>query len=402
MQGAIVLAAGKSSRFWPLNKRHKSLMKIAGKPILCYTIESLKKAGIRNIIIVQDKGKEIEKELGNYQGVRYIVQEKPLGMGDAILCAEDIVGDEFFVVNADRIDSGVFVKEMVKKAKNTSSKMVLAAAETNKPWLYGILEVDGDKAKNLIEKPKNIKSGIKIVGVYLLSKDIFKYLRSVKRHEYFFEDALKLYMKENDVRIVISDKENYSLKYSWDVFSFSRLLLGTLKPKIAKSVKIAKNVTIDGNIHIGKNTKIYENAVIRGPCYIGNNCVIGNNTLIRDYTNIEDNVVIGANCEVTRSIIQDNVHAHSGYIGDSIIGRGCMIGAGIITANVRLDREEISTFVGREKIKTGLKSFGAVIGENTKIGVRVSIMPGVLIGYDCIIGPNMLIKDNVESCKILK
>lgn len=119
--------------------------------------------------------------------------------------------------------------------------------------------------------------------------------------------------------------------------------------------------------------------------------------MIRDYTNLENDVVIGAFAEVTRSVFQNRTHTHSGYFGDSIFGKNCRIGAGTITANVKINREEIKTTVKGEKILTGLQSLGCIIGDNTKIGIHTSFMPGVLIGSNCIIGPKSLVKDNLED-----
>jgi NDP-sugar pyrophosphorylase family protein len=170
-----------------------------------------------------------------------------------------------------------------------------------------------------------------------------------------------------------------------------------LESRIAKTAKISKNVIIDGKIFIGENAKIFEGAVIKGPCYIGDNCVIGTNSLIRDFTNLENNCLIGALAEVTRCIFQENVHTHSGYFGDSIFGKSCKIGAGTITANARIDRGEIKSIVKGEKINTGLDSFGVVMGENSRIGINCSLMPGVLIGNNCDISPNTVVFENIED-----
>jgi len=110
---------------------------------------------------------------------------------------------------------------------------------------------------------------------------------------------------------------------------------------------------------------------------------------------LENNVLIGAFAEVVRSIFQEDVHIHSGYFGDSIFSRGCRIGAGAITANVRIDRGEIK--VGSKKINTGLNSLGVIMGENTKTGIHCSLMPGVLIGSNCIISPNSIVFENIKD-----
>ena len=106
---------------------------------------------------------------------------------------------------------------------------------------------------------------------------------------------------------------------------------------------------------------------------------------------------LGANSEVTRSIIQNNVHIHSGFVGDSIIDFGVRIGAGIITANKKIDRGEINTEVKSQKTSTGLNSLGCIIGRDSKIGVGVKIMPGVLIGANTIVGPGTVVQNNISS-----
>jgi len=404
---AIILAAGEGSRFWPLNQENKSLIKIMGKPLVWYTLNSLKEAGIGDIVIIQGPRKDIEENLKNYNlgmNIRYVVQLEPKGMGNALLQAKDYLDEQFFVLDVTRIDCGEHIELIMEKQKKTGVKVVLLGAKTNNPQLYGILDLEEDRAKGIIEKPGKGKepSDTKVVGIYFLPKEFLDYYQRVPEKMYAFEDALSLYMKEKEVKVAITDKETPSLKYPWDLFGTARFLLDKyLKSEIDQSAKIAKNVTIEGNVFIGKNTKIFENAVIKGPCYIGDNCVVGNNTLIREYSSLENSVLIGAFAEITRTVFQEDVHVHSGYFGDSIFGKGCRIGAGTVTANVRIDRGEVKSVVKGEKIGTDTDSLGAIIGGNTKVGINCSFMPGKLVGSDCQIGPGSVIFENVEDDTVL-
>ncbi len=404
---AIILAAGEGSRFWPLNQENKSLIKIMGKPLVWYTLNSLKEAGIGDIVIIQGPRKDIEENLKNYNlgmNIRYVVQLEPKGMGNALLQAKDYLDEQFFVLDVTRIDCGEHIELIMEKQKTTGVKVVLLGAKTNNPQLYGILDLEGGRAKGIIEKPGKGKesSDTKVVGIYFLPKEFLDYYQRVPEKMYAFEDALSLYMKEKEVKVAITDKETPSLKYPWDLFRVARFLLDKyLKSEIDQSAKIAKNVTIEGNVFIGKNTKIFENAVIKGPCYIGDNCVVGNNTLIREYSSLENSVLIGAFAEITRTVFQEDVHVHSGYFGDSIFGKGCRIGAGTVTANVRIDRGEVKSVVKGEKIGTDTDSLGAIIGGNTKVGINCSFMPGKLVGSDCQIGPGSVIFENVEDDTVL-
>ena len=402
---AVILAAGESSRFWPLNQRHKSLLKIMGRPLIWYTIESLEKAGIEDVIIVQGPKKDIENALHYESGarnfkIRYVIQPEPKGMGNALLQTKDLLQDQYFVLNAERFDGGDYIKPILEKHKSSGAKLILLGIETSTPWIFGIADLEGDRVKNIIEKPENGKepSNIRMIGFYFLPKEFLNYYQRISEHMYAFEDALSLYMKENDVRIVITQMEIPSLKYPWDLFRTNKLLMDKfLRTEIKKSAQISKNVVIEGNVYIGENTKIFEGAVIKGPCYIGDNCIVGNNTLTREYSNLENNVLIGTFAEVTRCIFQEDIHTHSGYFGDSVFGKGCRLGAGTITANVRIDRGEIKSVVKGEKIGTGLDSLGCIMGENTKSGIHCSLMPGVLIGSNCMIGPNSVVFENIEN-----
>jgi len=400
---AVILAAGESSRFWPLNYQHKSLLKIMGRSLIWYTIEGLKKAGIKEVIIVQRSKKDIEEELKNYDlgvDIKYIIQSEPKGMGNALWQARDFLKEQFFVLNAERFDCQNFIKPILEKQKSTGANLVLLGAKTDNPQLYGILDLEEDQAKNLIEKPIKGKepSNVKVVGIYFLPREFLDYYQRIPERIYSFEDALALYMKEKEVRVAMIEKDSFSLKYPWNLLEVAKFLIEKyLKSEIDDSARISKNVTIEGNVYIGKNSKILEGAVIKGPCYIGDNCVIGNNSLIREYTNLENKVLVGALVEVARSIFQENIHTHSGYFGDSIFGRGCRLGAGLITANVRIDRGEIKSVVKGEKIGTNLDSLGCIMGENTKTGIHCSLMPGVLIGSACSIGPNSVVSGNIQN-----
>lgn len=401
---AVILAAGESSRFWPLNKKNKTLIKIMGRPLIWYTIDGLKMAGIKEIVIIQGAKKDIEEELRNYQiglNIKYVVQSEPKGMGNALFESKNYLENQFFVLDGARFDAGDFINTMAEKGKTSKADIVLLGVKTDKPYLYGILDVEGDKVKNIVEKPSAGKepSDIRAVGVYSMLKEFLDYYEKVPEDMYAFEKALSHYMKEKEVRVVMTDRELPSLKHPWDLLKVNEFLMNKYlkEQKISESAKVAENAIIKGNVYIGENVRVFEGAVIKGPCYIGDNSIVGNNSVVRDYANIENKGLVGALAEVTRCIFQEDAHIHSGYFGDSILGKGCRIGAGTVTANVRIDRGIVKSVVKGEKIETGLDSLGLIMGENSKIGINCSSMPGVLVGSNCKIGPGTIIYENIED-----
>lgn len=406
---AVILAAGKSSRFWPLGpglglgeEGHKSGIKLMGRPLIEYTIDSIIRSGITDIIIIEKDRSLLSSSIKKRPGAKitFVAQKEPKGMGNAIMQARRLIKGQFFVLNPYHFNAEKFIAPMLEKSKTTGSKLILAATKTDTPEKYGILSLVKDVAKSIVEKPEKGKapSDMRVIGIYLLPKDFFAVYETIRETEYSFEATLSAYMKKSDVRIIKLESKDTppTLKYPWDLFPLEKALFDSaLKPEI--NSKPANNATITGRVHIGKNTKIYENACIKGPVYIGDNCIIGNNAIVRDYTNIEDGVMIGSNAEITRTIIQENTHIHSGFIGDSIISSGARIGAGIITANKKIDRSEIYATVKGERTATHLRSFGAVIGSGASLGINASTMPGVMIGSGAVIGANTEVRENVES-----
>ncbi|MCD6414181.1 MAG: NTP transferase domain-containing protein [Candidatus Diapherotrites archaeon] len=400
---AVILAAGASSRFYPFSEEsHKAMFRVMGKPLIDYTLESLSRAGVEEVIIVLSPGQnlDIKTELK----LRFVVQEKPEGMGDALQRCTGLDG-EFLLLSPYHFNADEFIKPMLKKAAETGADAVLVAQETSMPWRYGMLGLDGDKAVKIVEKPERGKepSNKKALSIYLLPDDFLSYLNKVKKHQYSFEDALQLMMKEKDVRVIESEAESLSVKYPWDVLDAVRKLERRfLKRKIADNAEIAKSAKINGDVYVGERARILDNAVVNGPCYIGDGCVVGNNALVRDFCDLEPGVVVGANTEVKGSYLGENTHIHSGYVGDSVIGSGCRIGAGFVTANRRVDRGEIMAVVKGKQVNTGLSFLGAIIGNKVSIGVQSSVMPGKIIGNRSVVWPKTAVTKNVGSDALCK
>lgn len=401
---AVILAAGESSRFWPLAEgKHKSLFALLGRPIIAHTIEALKRAHVTEIIIVQPPSQAIESQLGDGArlGVKlfYIEQPEPRGMGDALSRADSLLRDSFFVVNPQHVTVDEIIPQMIALASGADA--VLVGCETDRPHEYGIVKIERDRVLDLVEKPApgSEPSRTRLVGVYLLQKRFFDFYRRVPEHAYAFEDALKLLMREGTVRILKISEEPPTLKYPWDLFPLAQLLMGKniTAQKIAPSAQIHPSALIEGPVWIGEGVKILEHAVVKGPCYIGDQCVVGTGSLVREYSNLEAHTVIGAHAEVARSIFQRDCSTHSGYFGDSIFDEAVKIGAGTVTANVRNDRGFIRPWVKGARVETGLKKLGAVVGRETHIGICAMLMPGVLIGPRCEIGPGSLVRKNLDA-----
>jgi NDP-sugar pyrophosphorylase family protein len=133
---------------------------------------------------------------------------------------------------------------------------------------------------------------------------------------------------------------------------------------------------------------IEHGAMIKGPAWIGEGCEIRNGCYIRENVIVGNGAVLGNSCEFKNSIIFDEAQIpHFNYVGDSIIGYKGHLGAGVILSNVKLDHGEITVPGKKNPIPTGLKKFGAIIGDKAEIGCNSVLSPGSIIGRDTILYP---------------
>jgi NDP-sugar pyrophosphorylase family protein len=158
--------------------------------------------------------------------------------------------------------------------------------------------------------------------------------------------------------------------------------------KVAKTAAPSDKVTFEGeNISVGEGTKIYPGVFIGNNVIIGNNCEIRPGAFIRENVIVGDDCVVGNSSELKNTILLDNSNApHFNYVGDSIIGRGCNLGAGTITGNLRFDNANIIIKSADEKIDTGLRKFGVILGDGSQTGCNCVFNPGTLVGKNCMIG----------------
>ena len=134
-------------------------------------------------------------------------------------------------------------------------------------------------------------------------------------------------------------------------------------------------------ISIGEGTIIEPGAYIKGPCLIGKNCHIRQGAYIRGNVIIGDNCVVGHTTEIKHSILLNHANAaHFAYIGDSILGNYVNLGAGTKCANLRLNGEEIAVKEGDVPVQTGLRKFGAIIGDFSQVGCNAVLNPGTHLG----------------------
>lgn len=191
-------------------------------------------------------------------------------------------------------------------------------------------------------------------------------------------------------------------KYVWEALKqIPSYLQFRLKPGVFGEL-LGKPYVSD-EVFIGSGTIVEQGAVLKGPAWIGENCHLRAGSYVRENVIVGNGVVMGNSCEFKNCIIFDEAQIpHFSYCGDSILGYKAHLGAGSILSNVKLDHGEISVAATDGLIATGLRKFGAIIGDRSEIGCNAVLNPGSVIGRDCIIYPGTNFRGVLPAHSIVK
>jgi len=392
---AVILAGGNGVRMNPLTlTRPKPLMKVVNKTIIEHNLDQLIGIAKEVLIVIGYKGDMIRSLIGEkYNGIkiRYVVQENQLGTGDAAKKTSEFLDGKFLLLNGDDL----YFKEDIKKCLKKFPSILLGKVKN--PSSFGVAECYENFVKSFTEKPDNPNQDSLVnTGLYFLDNSIFDFeIEKSSRGEYEFTDYIRAFITRQ--RLYFQTTEKWiPVSYPWNLLEANELILKTIKKEI--NGKIEKGVIIKDNIVIEKGAYIKSGTYIEGSVYIKSNAIIGPNAYIRGNTVIGKNSRIGAGVEIKNSIIGDNTFIpHLNYVGDSIIGDYCNMGAGSIIANFRFDRKNIKVKVKDNLVDSQRVKLGAIIGDSVSVGVNSSIMPGVLIGPNAIIGPHTFVKKNISE-----
>lgn len=403
---AILIFAGRSTRFWPLSE--KSLFPIGGTTLLQEQVKRLKKGGLKDILLVAGPhNKAAAEEL--FPDLDVIEQEDlELGMRGALLSAlpECDEGPVMIVSSNDVIEPSAYA-DLLKKSRGLKRGGLLLARQVSSYFPGGYLSMKGKRITGIVEKPEpgtEPSDMVNIVAhVHMSAVDLLEALVTVKpTKDDGYEAAVQKLLETHPYEAVPYKGTWQAVKYPWHLLSLLPILLPvSTKPVIHKTAKVHKSAVVEGAVVIGPNVKIFPHASVMGPCVIGEGTVIANNALVRA-SSIGKNCVVGYNTEVARSVLADDVWTHSSYVGDAVVGNNVSMGAGTTTGNLRLDEGEITSVVGGKTIATGLTKLGAIIGEGVRTGIHTCIAPGVKVGAGSFINSMTLVTADVPDGSFVK
>ena len=178
-------------------------------------------------------------------------------------------------------------------------------------------------------------------------------------------------------------------EYAWDVLKkIKSYVAANVRPGLRN--KCEGRAFIGEKVFIGEGTVVEDGVMIKGPAIIGKNCQIRHNAYIREDVIIGDNCVVGNSSEVKNSILFNFAQApHFNYIGDSVLGYKSHIGAGVKISNLKLFGDNIVFEIDGKPFDTGLRKFGAMMGDRSEAGCNAVLSPGTVMGRNSFVYPNV-------------
>lgn len=399
----LLLIAGKSLRFWPL--ADKSLFPVCGKSLLEHQVERLVTSGcLRKDIIVVGGKHNLQEARTLLPKLRFVEQKDlSLGMRGALLSALPSCGSSpvMIVSGNDLVDADAYalLQSSFRKRKGDG---VLLAQRVRHYFPGGYLALQGNRIVNLVEKPGPGKEPSDLVNIvahiHKNARTLLAALRDCSGHsDGAYERALSALLRSHVYEAVPYAGNWTPVKYPWHLLSASALLLSALsKQTIHATASVHPTAVLDGHIVLEEKTRILPHATVVGPCFIGRGTVIANNALVRQ-SSIGEECVIGFNTEIARSVLHSRVWTHMSYIGDSVIDENVAFGAGSITGNLRLDEENVISFVDGKPIDTLSQKFGTAVGRGSRMGFSTGIQPGIKIGSGCFVKSGTIVSEDIPD-----
>ena len=328
----MILSGGTGSRLRPLTYTSaKQLVPVANKPVLFYGIEAMAAAGITEIgiIIAPQTGGEIRAAAGDGSqfgvSITYIEQDAPLGLAHAVLTAEPFIGEDPFVMylGDNLLRDGI--TNLVEEFRTNQPDALILLTPVDDPEHYGVAELDGDRVKRLIEKPKEPPSDLALVGVYMFTTSIFDAGKAIKpsgRGELEITDAIQ-HLVDSGMRV-----DSHVVHGWWkdtgqvqDMLDANRLILDDVAEHHGGDERDSR---VEGRVYISEGA-IVERSTVRGPAVIGRGARVVD-SYVGPYTAIGDDVVIESS-EVEHSIVLagSSIRDLPGRVEASLIGRGVSI-----------------------------------------------------------------------------
>ncbi|MBD3405896.1 MAG: NTP transferase domain-containing protein [Candidatus Lokiarchaeota archaeon] len=412
MKKAAILAAGDSTRMMPLSANiPKHLLPVAGKPLIFHTLKALQDAGIRETLVVYGyRGDELRKAIDNQDWgemiIEYTLQEKRMGTAHAAGYAREFAGDdEILLMYGDIMVEHNSFSGLIDFHHKHKNSLTMAVYPVEDISAYGVVVVKDKKVTDISEKPKlgDVDSNLINAGIFGVNPDLWDAIDKTElssRGEYEITDSIMMLASNETVGAYTLPSWWVDVGKPWDLLEANKQILSTAESKMNGTIE--EGAVLKKNVIVEEGAIIRSGAYIQGPVFIGKDCKIGPNCYIRPYTSLMSGVKVGNACEVKNSLImEESSIGHLSYVGDSIIGRKVNFGAGTTTANLRHDNKSVNVTIKGERLDSGRRKLGTIIGDHVKTGIGTLIYPGAVLHPHAQTGIGVIVDRDIQEGKLI-
>jgi glucose-1-phosphate thymidylyltransferase len=330
----LVLSGGRGTRLRPLtHTAAKQLVPVANRPILYYVLDNLKAAGVDEVgmIICPETGQAVKSAIGDGKRwdikVDYILQEQPLGLAHAVKVARPYLGDSPFIMYLGDNLIGSRISQFCEEFSRSDADAMILLKDVANPSSFGIAEVDKlGRVISLVEKPKEPRSNLALVGIYLFSEKIHAAIDRISpswRGELEITDAIQSLLTDGG-KVVSNQIDGWWLDTGKkdDLLTANTVVLDDwIQRAISGSVDDQSNVT--GRVQLGAGSRVIRSK-IRGPVVIGENVLI-EDSFIGPFTSIGDH------CQIVSSVLEHCVFLENARVNqvdrleDSLLGKNSAV-----------------------------------------------------------------------------
>jgi len=390
-----VLAAGEGTRLRPLTRnRPKPMLPAANRPIIAHVLDALVEAGMEKLVLVVGyRRQRVQEYVGpTYRGVpvEYVLQEKQLGSGHALLQARGAVADSVLVVNGDRLiqaDSVARVAETHETGDTSAAMAVIERADTS---LYGAVELHGRDVANIVEKPETDEYRLINAGIYAFGQSVFDAIEATPREtgELVLPDTISRLVEDGRVRAVHIDGLWVDATYPWD-------LLEVASEVLARG-RVEEPEREDG-VWIHEEARVHDDATLRPPVVVGPDCEVGPGAVVGPNVAVGQNGTLGANTTVERAVFDSDARVgHGSTLVDAVFGQNVHLGVDVTVSGGPGDVR-----VGREVFED--RRLGAVLADRVRVGGSVAFEPGTLVGSGARLGTGTTVDGRVlEGAEVVR
>lgn len=394
----VILAAGEGKRMRPLTAhRPKVMLPVAGKPMLEHMVTRAHEAGFDDFLLVTHyQGAAVRDHFGNGRrfgiNIKYVEQGAAGGTGHAVARLKGLLKGRFALFYGDALFD---VKDLQRFRDASGPSVGTKRVEDASP--YGLLTIKKGRLTGLEEKPKTAQPGWVNVGAYVLDTRMVSEttrLKASPRGELELTDVVHEAAQNGGIDAIKCTSWR-DIGRPWDLLQAQSDLMKDLKPGVLGAID--PSVVLEGPVFVEKGARVRHHTVIEGPCIVQRDAKVGPHAYIRPSTVIGRGCHVGASVELKNTLLMERSNVpHLSYVGDSVIGTDCNLGAGTNVANLKHTKNNVRVQLEDGAwVDTGLRKFGVILGDDVKTGINTTLNVGAVLAQGVRVLPGRIVNGYV-------